>query len=568
MKKINLLSNALFIVLLLVISMLPAGSAQASGTPALPILFGAYASGDLQSTVSEITAMNNWLTGNGASGVTFAGDFVGLTFNPATNVPNELNAAWNAGFVPFVNLMPSDSWEGAYYDPNCDTAADIANGLCDAKLTTWAGYFKNWAGSNKWAYLAPLPEVNGGSWVTYGSDGPTFIQAFIKIRTIFEAAGVPSSAVRWVFAPNGWNEYAYPSKQFENYYPGDNYVDVVSFSAYNFGGCNTDPLYGSWDTFEDGYKPYLDRMRAMAPSKPIFISQIGTVNVADADDTDPNQTKSAWVSDTFSKLADYPAVRGIIYFNKIKSGEFGSGPCAPTADYLVYNSGSNTGDSGFLNIMSDARFGKWALNNSKWATIAFASGSSNVFADMQSSHPFSGEANIWYYDYVISLYNAGVTGGCIASPLQYCPDAEVTRAQMAVFLEKGKNGSAYTPPNAVGNVFGDVSNSYWAAKWIEKLAADGITGGCGGGNYCPDNVVTRAQMAIFLLKAKHGSGYTPPAATGDFADVATSYWAAAWIEQLAVEGITGGCGNGNYCPDSAVSRAQMAVFLVKTFNLP
>lgn len=58
MKKINLLSNALFIVLLLVISMLPAGSAQASGTPALPILFGAYASGDLQSTVSEITAMN------------------------------------------------------------------------------------------------------------------------------------------------------------------------------------------------------------------------------------------------------------------------------------------------------------------------------------------------------------------------------------------------------------------------------------------------------------------------------------------------------------------------------
>ncbi|MBK9211096.1 MAG: hypothetical protein IPL71_23565 [Anaerolineales bacterium] len=223
--------------------------------------------------------------------------------------------------------MPSESWEGAYYDSNCDTAADIANGLCDAKLTAWAGYFKNWAGSDKWAYLAPMPEVNGGSWVVYGSDGPTFIQAFIKIRTIFEAAGVPDSAVRWVFAPNGWNEYAYPSKQFENYYPGDNYVDVVSFSAYNFGGCNTDPLYESWDTFEEGYKPYLDRMRAMAPSKPIFISQIGTVNVADADDADPNQTKSAWVSDTFSKLADYPAVRGIIYFNKVKSGEFGSGPC-------------------------------------------------------------------------------------------------------------------------------------------------------------------------------------------------------------------------------------------------
>jgi hypothetical protein len=51
-------------------------------------------------------------------------------------------------------------------------------------------------------------------------------------------------------------------------------------------------------------------------------------------------------------------------------------------------------------------------------------------------------------------------------------------------------------------------------------------------------------------------------------DVPESYWAASWIEQLANEGITGGCGNGNYCPDTSVTRAQMAVFLVRTFNLP
>jgi len=77
-------------------------------------------------------------------------------------------------------------------------------------------------------------------------------------------------------------------------------------------------------------------------------------------------------------------------------------------------------------------------------------------------------------------------------------------------------------------------------------------------------------MAIFLLRAKYGAGYTPPSVGADtgFADVATDYWAAAWIKQLAAEGITGGCGNGNYCPDTAVTRAQMAVFLVKTFNLP
>jgi hypothetical protein len=77
-------------------------------------------------------------------------------------------------------------------------------------------------------------------------------------------------------------------------------------------------------------------------------------------------------------------------------------------------------------------------------------------------------------------------------------------------------------------------------------------------------------MAVFLLKAKHGPTYTPPATgkkTG-FSDVPATHWAAAWIKQLTAEGITGGCGTGTYCPESAVTRAQMAVFLVKTFNLP
>jgi len=140
---------------------------------------------------------------------------------------------------------------------------------------------------------------------------------------------------------------------------------------------------------------------------------------------------------------------------------------------------------------------------------------------------------------------------------------------MAIFLLKGMHNSSYTPP-AVGasTGFADVATDYWAAAWIKQLAAEGITGGCGAGNYCPDVTVTRAQMAVFLLKAKYGLAYTPPVATGVFTDVPVGYWADKWIEQLAVEGITGGCGAGVYCPDSSVTRAQMAVFLVKMFNLP
>jgi hypothetical protein len=174
----------------------------------------------------------------------------------------------------------------------------------------------------------------------------------------------------------------------------------------------------------------------------------------------------------------------------------------------------------------------------------------------------------WAKSFIERLYYFGVTGGCSTNPLNYCPDLRVTRAEMAVFLLRSERGSTYTPPEATGTVFGDVSASYWAAQWIEQLAADGITGGCGSGNYCPEKFVTRAQMAVFLLRTKYGNGYTPPPATGVFADVPTNYWSAAWIEQLAAEGITGGCGNGTYCPNMVVTRAQMAVFLVTTFDLP
>jgi hypothetical protein len=120
--------------------------------------------------------------------------------------------------------------------------------------------------------------------------------------------------------------------------------------------------------------------------------------------------------------------------------------------------------------------------------------------------------------------------------------------------------------------FDDVPNSYWAWSYIERLYNAGITSGCGLNPpiYCPTLTVTRDQMAVFLLKGKHGQGYVPPSATGVFQDVPTNYWAAAWIEQLAAEGITTGCSVTPklYCPSTPVSRDQMAVFLVRNFNLP
>jgi len=171
----------------------------------------------------------------------------------------------------------------------------------------------------------------------------------------------------------------------------------------------------------------------------------------------------------------------------------------------------------------------------------------------------------WAVNFIEDLAASGITAGCGND--NYCPDDPVTRAQMAVFLERGINGSGFSPPAAMGNVFLDVAANSFAASFIEQLFLDGITAGCGGNNYCPNAEVTRAQMAVFLLRAKHGAGYIPPPATGIFTDAPLGSFAVEWIEQLAAEGITVGCGGGNYCPNDSATRAQMAVFLVRTFNL-
>jgi hypothetical protein len=115
--------------------------------------------------------------------------------------------------------------------------------------------------------------------------------------------------------------------------------------------------------------------------------------------------------------------------------------------------------------------------------------------------------------------------------------------------------------------FGDVPCPSTFADWIEALASEGVSGGCGGGNFCPANPVRRDQMAPFLLKAKHGSSYTPPTCTGMFSDVPCPSLFADWIEQLLAESVTGGCGGSNYCPQNSATRGQMAAFLSITFNL-
>jgi hypothetical protein len=178
------------------------------------------------------------------------------------------------------------------------------------------------------------------------------------------------------------------------------------------------------------------------------------------------------------------------------------------------------------------------------------------FLDVPSSQQF--------YTYVTTLVSNGITAG-VGGGL-YGVNDNTLRQQMAVFILKARNGLCYTPPPCTGT-FADVPCSSNFAPWIEAMAAAGITGGCGGDDFCPQNPVRRDQMAVFLLKAEHGSTYVPPMCSGVFPDVPCPSQFANWIEQLFHESITGGCGGGNYCPTDPNTRGQMAVFITRTLGL-
>jgi hypothetical protein len=151
-----------------------------------------------------------------------------------------------------------------------------------------------------------------------------------------------------------------------------------------------------------------------------------------------------------------------------------------------------------------------------------------------------------------------ITMGC-NPPLndRYCPDANVTRAQMAAFLVR-----ALGLTDRLADPFSDDDGSIFEAD-IERLAAAGITRGCNppaNDRFCPDGKVTREQMAAFLVRAL---GYTDNGGGDLFIDDDDSIFEAD-IDRLGTAGVTTGCNppiNDRYCPTGNVTRGQMAAFL-------
>ena len=175
------------------------------------------------------------------------------------------------------------------------------------------------------------------------------------------------------------------------------------------------------------------------------------------------------------------------------------------------------------------------------------------FYDVPVSHPFYAEIG--------KISALGISVGCGGG--NFCPDSAVTREQMAIFIERSLG--VFNPPQPARQRFLDVPPSRGGYPFIEDFAARGITAGCGGGNFCPDQEVTRGPMAVFLIRAL--GVFNPNTAVPQrFYDVPATHPFYGFIEEMWVRGITKGCGGGNYCPDQVVNRGTMAVFLVRAFG--
>ena len=141
---------------------------------------------------------------------------------------------------------------------------------------------------------------------------------------------------------------------------------------------------------------------------------------------------------------------------------------------------------------------------------------------------------------------------------KFCPDQPVTRGQMAAFLDRALG----LADDGGGDRFVDDDGSIFEAS-IDRLAAAGITKGCNppdNSMFCPEEPVTRGQMAAFLVRAL---GYTDDGGGDRFADDDGDIFEPA-IDKLATAGVTLGCNppaNDRFCPHSTVTRGQMAAFL-------
>jgi len=167
-----------------------------------------------------------------------------------------------------------------------------------------------------------------------------------------------------------------------------------------------------------------------------------------------------------------------------------------------------------------------------------------------------------YYPYASKIYARGVTSGCTLPPANFCPETTITRGQGAVMISNLLH-PGFLPTPFVQR-FADVPTDHAFARSVEYVARRKIIDA--SSNFGIDQPLTRKDAIIWLLRGL-GVTNPPKTVTSSFGDVSRDDPASPFIEEAFRRGITSGCGGGNFCPTQAITRGQMAVFFTQTFRL-
>lgn len=264
--------------------------------------------------------------------------------------------------------------------------------------------------------------------------------------------------------------------------------------------------------------------------------------------------------------------------------------CVPIPDFGVDATECVVGDTLYFDDDSDANRTTWLWNFGDSNTSALqdpshsyaAPGIYDVWMRVGNRNGFDtaveedylwvgfpdAPPDFWAFHEILNCVDAGVVQGY--SPTVYAPDNTVTRDQMAVYIARALAGGDASVPAGPGTAtFNDVPTDYWAFKYVEYCVANGIVQGYDPVTYLPENIVNRAQMAVFIARAIAGGDGSVPAGPGTatFNDVPTDYWAFRHVEYCKAQGVVQGYDPVTYLPENEVNRGQMAVFVSRALPL-
>ncbi len=221
---------------------------------------------------------------------------------------NEMNSIRSHGAIPFYSWA-SQSIPSTTSEPNFQLA-DVIAGTYDSYIREFAAAAKAWGHP---FYLRFNWEMNG-RWFPWsegvnGNKSGEYVTAWRHVHDIFTAVGATN--VSWVWCPN-----IDPDKIFLNLpgqYPGDEYVDWTGLDGYNWGVGSAKP--DRWRSFDQLYSStYSEITGAIAPSKPLMISEIGS--------TEHGGSKAAWIKDMLAKIpASYPKIHGLLWFEQVDDAD-------------------------------------------------------------------------------------------------------------------------------------------------------------------------------------------------------------------------------------------------------